>query len=86
MRGQGPGDTHSLLLASAELARFALGSRLEPHLVQGSQRPLPGLVPIHAGQDQMKHDIIQYCKPGDEVEMLEDKPHLAPELLKFGPC
>ena len=63
---------HALLLATRELARLAVGKRLEAHHLEGGHGALPALVLADAVHLQPELDVLEHRAVREEREVLKD--------------
>jgi hypothetical protein len=78
----GPRDRHPLLLAAGQLMREGIATIAEPNRLEGVQGALAGLLVGEAEvhDPEPEGDVLGRRQAGQELEVLEDDPHLAAQL------
>ena len=79
---QCPGNCHTLLLTSRELARHVVFAIAEPDSIYDFERPLLGIAQLSVLVGQWQHDISQHGGPVEEMKLLEDEADAAIAKLR----
>ncbi len=79
--GQGPRDTHALLLPAGELERVPLGGLgCQSHQVEQFGRPGAGLLPVPAEQIGNRRDVVDHPPVREQPGLLDHVADAAPKL------
>ena len=80
------GDGHALLLPAGELVGVGMRPRGPAHHLQELQALVVGLPPRSSLQSHRpEHNVLDDHQVREEVEGLEDHPHLCAQLVDIGP-